>query len=99
MKIVFVFLYNPKFFPRFPMFPCYEHKLRWDDYGEIIRAEDWAEIKAEDVKVTFLTNILYNKLKLLKKQLLALRSTCVYNFFLSFLQAKTICFDTYRMIC
>ena len=37
------------------MFPCYEHKLRWDDYGEIIRPEDWADVKAEDAKVTFIT--------------------------------------------
>jgi hypothetical protein len=33
------------------MFPCYEHKLRWDDYGEIIRPEDWADVKPDDEKV------------------------------------------------
>lgn len=35
---------------RFPMFPCYESKIRWDDYGETIRLEDWAEFKPEEDK-------------------------------------------------
>jgi hypothetical protein len=34
------------------MFPCYEQKLRWDDYGEIIRTEDWADTKLDDEKVS-----------------------------------------------
>ena len=25
----------------FPMFICYEYKPKWDDYGEIIRPEDY----------------------------------------------------------
>lgn len=35
------------------MFPCYEHKLKWDDYGEIVRPEDWADVKPDDEKVNY----------------------------------------------
>ncbi len=33
------------------MFPCYEHKLKWDDYGEIVRPEDWADTKPDEETV------------------------------------------------
>ena len=33
------------------MFPCYEQKLKWDDYGEIVRPEDWADAKPDEEKV------------------------------------------------
>ena len=28
---------------KFPMYPLHEEKIRWDDYGEIIRPEDWMD--------------------------------------------------------
>lgn len=28
---------------KYPMFPCYEDKIRWDDYGEIIKPEEWMD--------------------------------------------------------
>jgi cleavage and polyadenylation specificity factor subunit 2 len=28
---------------KFPMYPHYEEKIRWDDYGEIIRPEEWVD--------------------------------------------------------
>jgi hypothetical protein len=36
---------------RYLMFPCYEHKLKWDDYGEIVRPEDWADTKPDEETV------------------------------------------------
>ncbi|CAB4056672.1 CPSF2 [Lepeophtheirus salmonis] len=29
---------------KFPIFPTHEEKIRWDDYGEIVRSEDWLDI-------------------------------------------------------
>ena len=28
---------------KFPMYPHYEEKIRWDDYGEIIKPEEWID--------------------------------------------------------
>ena len=28
---------------KYPMYPLHEEKIRWDDYGEIIRPEDWMD--------------------------------------------------------
>ena len=34
---------------RFPMYPCHEDKIKYDDYGEIIRPEDFMMDTAEPV--------------------------------------------------
>ena len=31
---------------KFPMYPHHEEKIRWDDYGEIIKPEDWIDPNA-----------------------------------------------------
>ena len=31
---------------KFPMYPHHEEKIRWDDYGEIIKPEDWIDSSA-----------------------------------------------------
>ena len=31
---------------KFPMYPHYEEKIRWDDYGEIIKPEEWVDTAA-----------------------------------------------------
>ena len=38
---------------RYPMFPCFEQKLKWDYYGEIVRPEEWADAKPDDEKVNW----------------------------------------------
>ena len=32
---------------KYPMFPFHEVKIKWDDYGEIIRPEDWIDLSAD----------------------------------------------------
>ena len=34
---------------RFPMYPCHEDNIKYDDYGEIIRPEDFMMDTAEPV--------------------------------------------------
>jgi len=31
---------------KYPMYPHHEEKIRWDDYGEIIRPEEWIDPNA-----------------------------------------------------
>merc|ERR1712008_149981 len=31
---------------KYPMYPHYEEKIRWDDYGEIIKPEEWIDTSA-----------------------------------------------------
>ena len=38
---------------RFPMYPCHEDKIKYDDYGEIIRPEDFMMDTAEPVSLDF----------------------------------------------
>ena len=32
---------------KYPMFPFHEKKIKWDDYGEIIRPEDWIDASTD----------------------------------------------------
>ena len=42
---------------RFPMYPCHEDKIKYDDYGEIIRPEDFMMDTAEPVSRLSLSRV------------------------------------------
>ena len=42
---------------RFPMYPCHEDKIKYDDYGEIIRPEDFMMDTAEPVSRLCLSRV------------------------------------------
>ena len=44
----------------FPMFPCKENLIKWDDYGEVIKAEDYSMV-SESLPVNMFDNKLYDE--------------------------------------